>query len=116
MRWLSSIGGIIATAAAMAVLISLPAEAPPFAPVESPIEEAAPVTSPPQQIVSEPPVTHDMSVPDLTDNIADVLAKNGYTQFVGSSDLSETLPDEVVQVLIGEEAVLVIPSEPGDGN
>jgi hypothetical protein len=113
MRWLSSIGGIIATGAAIAVLVSLPTETPLPEIASTLIEEVD--SSPPHssQITIEETADRDLSVPDLRDDVTDVLAESGYTQFVGISKLSETLPDDVVQVLINEESVLVIPSEDG---
>ncbi len=113
MRWVSSIGGVIATGAAIAVLVSLPTEPPLSVVADSPVEEASVVEPPVQQIVIEEPVQHDLSVPELGDGVTDVLAEGGYTQFVGISELSESLADDVVQVLISEEAVLVIPSKDG---
>jgi hypothetical protein len=111
MRWISSIGGVIATGAAMLVLISLPTDPQVSEPVIPPIEvESAPEPIE-QSFVEEPLPAPDMDVPDLGDGIADVLAESGYTQFVGSDELGDSLPDDVVQVLINEEAVLVIPSD-----
>ena len=110
MRWISSIGGIIATGAAIAVLVSLPTGTPPVEAVNSPIGETTLTEPPGQQVVIEQPAEHDLSVPDLGDGLTDILAESGYTQFVGTTELSEMLSDDVVQVLISEEAVLVIPS------
>lgn len=109
MRWISSIGGVIATGAAVLVLISLPTDPDVVEVVVSPIEiESEPVE---ESFVEEPLPEPDLDVADLGEGIADVLAENGYTQFVGSEELTEQLPDDVVQVLINEDAVLVIPSE-----
>ena len=109
MRWISAIGGTIATGAALLVLISLPgnAEVPEVAATPV-VAEVAPVEQP---LVVDQTVTRDLSVPDLGEGIDDVLAESGYTQFTSVDELSKVLPDDVVQVLIDEEAVLVIPSE-----
>ena len=113
MRWISAIGGIVATGAALAVLVSLPTGTPLSDAADSSIEPTTQVESPSQEIVLEQPVLPDLSVPELGDEVAGVLAESGYTQFVGSTELSEMLPDDVVQVLIDEGATLVIPSEDG---
>ena len=107
MRWISSIGGAIATGAAVLVLISLPTDPDVVDAVVAPIE-IGPVE---ESFVEEQLAEPDLDVADLGEGIADVLAESGYTQFVGSEELTEHLPDDVVQVLIDEDAVLVIPSE-----
>jgi hypothetical protein len=91
----------------------LPAGTTPSPPVDPPFEEIASVQEPGQEIVVEQLAEYDLSVADLETDITDVLADGGYTQFMGASELSETLSDDVVQVLIDEEAVLVIPSSDG---
>ena len=109
MRWISSIGGVIATGAAVLVLISLPTDPDVVDAVVSPIEsEIVPVE---ESFVEEQLPEPDLDVADLGEGIADVLAESGYTQFVGSEELTENLPADVVQVLINEDVVLVIPSE-----
>lgn len=113
MRWISSIGGVIATAAALAVIVSLPSGAPPLDTADLSLEEATSVELPAPPIVIEQQVEHDLSVPSLGDDLTDVLEESGYTQFVGVTELSELLSDDVAQVLISNEAVLVIPSEEG---
>lgn len=111
MRWISSIGGAIATGAAVLVLISLPTE-PQASELATPPLDIENVVQPAEQSHVEQEVpAPDIDVPDLGDGIADVLAESGYTQFVGSDELGESLPDDVVQVLINEETVLVIPSD-----
>jgi hypothetical protein len=110
MRWISSIGGIIATGAAIAVLVSLSTVTPPPDAASSPVEETTSTELPVERVVVEEPVELDLSVPDLAEGLTDVLAEGGYTQFLGATELSETLSDDVVQVLIREAAVLVIPS------
>jgi hypothetical protein len=111
MRWISSIGGVIATGAAVLVLVSLPTEPQASESATPPLEVESIVEPVEQTTVEEQPPQPDLDVPDLGDGIADVLAESGYTQFVGSDELTESLPDDVVQVLIKEEVVLVIPSE-----
>lgn len=113
MRWISSIGGVIATGAAVLVLISLPTDAQADESATPPIEAVSEVKPVEQSFVEEQSPEPDLDVPQLGDGIADVLADSGYTQFVGSEELTENLPDDVVQVLINEDAVLVIPSEDG---
>jgi len=109
MRWISAIGGTIATGAALLVLISLPTNAEVSEATANPVVvEVAPITQP---LVTEQGATADLPVPDLGEGIADVLAESGYTQFTSVEELSEVLPEDVVQVLIEEQAVLVIPSE-----
>ena len=116
MRWISSIGGVIATGAAVLVLISLPTDPDVVDAVVSPIEIESEIGTVEESFVEESFVEEqlpepDLDVADLGEGIADVLAESGYTQFVGSEELTENLPDDVVQVLINEEVVLVIPSE-----
>ena len=113
MRWISSIGGVIATGAAALVLISLPTDAQVDESAPPPIEAVPEVEPVDQSFVEEQPAEPDLDVPELGDGIADVLADSGYTQFVGSEELTENLPDDVVQVLIDEDAVLGIPSDDG---
>jgi|GEM_PF-5737620 len=109
MRWISAIGGTIATGAALLVLISLPTDAEVSEVAATPVVvEVAPVTQP---LVTEQVATADLGVPDLGEGLSDVLAESGYTQFTSVEELSEVLPEDVVQVLIEEQAVLVIPSE-----
>jgi hypothetical protein len=109
MRWISAIGGAIATGAALLVLISLPTDAViPEVAATPVVVEVAPAEQP---VVIEQTATRDLPVPDLGEGIADVLAESGYTQFTSVDELSEVLPEDVVQVLIDEQAVLVIPSE-----
>ena len=114
MRWISSIGGVIATGAAVLVLISLPTDPDVVDAVVSPIEIDSEIGTVEESFVEEQLPEPDLDVADLGEGIADVLAESGYTQFVGSEELTENLPDDVVQVLINEEVVLVIPSE-GEG-
>jgi hypothetical protein len=111
MRWISSIGGAIATAAAVLVLVSLPTDHQVVEAVETPIDVEDTFESTTEPFVDEQPGLPDLDVPDLGEGIADVLAGGGYTQFIGSEELTERLPDDVVQVLVNDEAVLVIPSE-----
>jgi hypothetical protein len=111
MRWISSIGGAIATGAAVLVLISLPTDPDVVDVVVSPIEIESEIGPVEESFVEEQLPEPDLDVADLGEGIADVLAESGYTQFVGSEELTEHLPDDVVQVLINEDAVLVIPSE-----
>ena len=111
MRWISSIGGVIATGAAVLVLISLPTDPDVVDAVVSPIEIESEIGTVEESFVEEQLPEPDLDVADLGEGIADVLAESGYTQFVGSEELTENLPDDVVQVLINEEVVLVIPSE-----
>ncbi len=111
MRWISSIGGVIATGAAVLVLMSLPTDPQVSEPVTPPIEVEVAAEPTEQPFVEEQLPAPDLDVPDLGDGIADVLAESGYTQFVGSDELTDSLPDDVVQVLLKEDAVLVIPSD-----
>jgi len=113
MRWISSIGGAIATGAAALVLVSLPSEPVVAEPVAQPIAVAIAIEPTEHQIVDDQPLPPDIDVPDLGDSIADVLAESGYTQFVDSDELAQRLSDDVVQVLISQDAVLVIPSDEG---
>ncbi len=113
MRWLSSIGGIIATGAAIAVLVSLGTVSQPPQAADSPIADASSVEPTAPQVVMEQPVEPEVTVEDLGDDLTEILAESGYAQSVGPSELSDSLPDDVVQVLISEDAVLVIPSEEG---
>lgn len=116
MRWISTIGGVIATGAALLVLVSLPSESVPAESasaetVEPPIAVLAEVEQIGEPINGEQLPEPDLDVAGLGRGIANVLADSGYTQFVGSGELMEKLPDDVVQVLMNEEAVLVIPSQ-----
>lgn len=113
MRWISPIGGLIATGAAILVLVSLPTGTQPPDATSSLTERTSSVEPVVQQLNVEQPIGHNLSVANLDEELVDVLAESGYTQFVGAGELFESLSDDIVQVLIREEAVLVIPSKEG---
>ncbi|MCL1594459.1 MAG: hypothetical protein M3132_08920 [Actinomycetia bacterium] len=118
MRWIPAIGGVIATMAAIIVLGSVSAATPSDTAFdeEPEVEVVATTTSPPvvEQIVQAPQPDVDLS--ELGGDLSDVLADKGYSQFMGESELAETVGADIAQVLIDQGAVLVIPSEePTDG-
>lgn len=109
MRWIPAISGAIATAAAVLVLASVPqtedAEVV-SAPMVTTVDLPTTTTSAPVPDVASPVVP---DVPELGESVADVLADGGFTEFVGSAELTQTLPEEVVDLLIAEGTVLVVP-------
>jgi len=118
MRWTAALAGLIATAAAVTVLVSLS---------QAPTGEAAPPTPEPQpETVNTtpelPPTTETITVevPEqpirgLEESISDALIASGYTEFVGESELGSELDPAVARVLSDEDAVLVIADEAGEG-
>jgi hypothetical protein len=70
------------------------------------VDLVAPTTSVPLADVA-PPVAPE--VPELGESVANVLADGGFTEFVGSTELGQTLPKSVVDLLVAEEIVLVVP-------
>lgn len=109
MRWIPAISGVVATAAAVVVLLSVPqsqvVEAVPT-PIVTPADIVA-ATAPTRLVEISPSVTPE--VPELGSSVADVLAEGGFTEFVGSTELGRTLPESVVDVLVAEGVVLVVP-------
>ncbi len=115
MRWIPAISGAISTAAAVVVLAFVPQgqvteQVPePLVAQTGPegfeIGESDPVeaTTPTRALLVAPEVTPD--VPELGSTLADVLADGGFTEFVGATELSRTLPESVVDVLIAEGSV-----------
>jgi hypothetical protein len=109
MRWIPAISGAIATAAALLVLASVPQGEDTevvSAPIVTSVDLVATTTSAPMADVA-PPVVPD--VPELGESVANVLADGGFTEFVGSTELGQTLPKSVVDLLVAEEIVLVVP-------
>jgi hypothetical protein len=109
MRWIPAISGAIATAAALLVLTSVPqgeATGVVSAPIVTSVDPVAPTTSASMADVA-PPVAP--GVPELGESVANVLADGGFTEFVGSTELGQTLPKSVVDLLVAEEIVLVVP-------
>lgn len=113
MRWIPAVSGALATAAAVLVLASVPqgedAEAV-SAPIVTSVDLVARTTSVPLADIA-PPVAPE--VPELGESVADVLAVEGFTEFVGSRELTRTLPEDVVDLLIAEGTVLVVPDSGG---
>lgn len=112
-RWVSTIAGLIATFAGTLVLVSLPPG------------EATPEPSP--AIVSEVNIDEDSTMDEAIELVApnlprvggvstavsDALTESGYTEFLDVDSLSDMLPTSVIDVLIAEGAVLVVPDEGG---
>ena len=111
MRWIPAAAGLVATAAAVVVLASIQT-AP--EPLEAIATETTTQPGVPTVEVVEPAEQPAVGVPDLAGSVADVLAQDGYTEFVGETRLIESLPADVVQLLIDSEAVLLI-AEKGEG-
>ncbi|NHZ70108.1 MAG: hypothetical protein GWP18_00525 [Proteobacteria bacterium] len=114
MRWIPAIGGMIATMAAIIVLGSVNAATPADAAFdEEPEVEVVVVTTTTlpviEEIVQLP--QPDLDLAELDVDLSDVLADKGYSQFMGESELAETVGADIAQVLIDQGAVLVIPSE-----
>jgi hypothetical protein len=109
MRWFTAIGGVIATAAAIVVLQALSTTPP---------EETAaePTRMPPPVAVlfeTVPAASTDDSVletlPGLSPVVAEALADAGYSGFATDENIEGSLSPEVVQTLVANGAVLVIP-------
>lgn len=111
MRWISTVAGTIAAAAAVLVMVSLPAptagEAAPQPPGDvTEFVDPAP-SAPPVTVLIEDPIP-ELPVSGLDQSVSDALIVSGYTEFVGEADLGSELDPAVAQVLTDEDAVLVI--------
>ena len=111
MRWISAVAGLIATSAAVVVMLSLshsPSGEATAPPPEAQIEivdwttEAPAVT----QVIAES--NPGLPVSGLDKAVSDALIASGYTEFVGETDLGSELDPTVARVLTDEDAVLVI--------
>jgi len=113
MRWISAVGGAIVTAAAVAVIASATSAPSPSGAAPS---LAAPLAPPPPLIVEQPSTTTtvaaDPVVTGLDPSVSEALTTLGYTDFVSESDLRGQLPKSVVDALIDDAAVLVVPDTP----
>jgi len=111
MRWISAVAGLIATSAAVVVMVSLShspsGEATP-PPPEAQIEIVDWTTEAPTvaQVIAEP--IAELPVSGLDESVSDALISSGYTEFVGETDLGSELDPTVARVLTDEDAVLVI--------
>ena len=118
MRWTAAIAGLIATSAALAVLVSLS---------QTPTGEATPPSAEAQTetIIPTPPIgstTERISVvapvhpvSGLDDSISDALIASGHTEFIGEAQLGSELDPTVARVLTDANTVLVIADDPGEG-
>lgn len=115
MRWIPAVSGLIATAAAVLVIVSLaqtPQRDTSAPPPEAPIGAV-------EQVVESPPTTiqqgtrsePDVSVLGVDTAVSNALIDAGYTEFVGSNELRSQLPDSVADALTRHGSVLVIPNE-----
>jgi hypothetical protein len=111
MRWISALGGAIVAAAGALVLMT--AIASPSTSGAAP-SLAAPL-APPWLSFAEPSTSTTSTVPPnatvdgLDSAVADALARQGYTDFVGRSELIGQLPPSVVSALVESGVVLVVP-------
>jgi len=111
MRWISALGGAIVAAAGALVLMT--AIASPSTSGAAP-SLAAPL-APPWLSYAEPSTSTTSTVPPnatvdgLDTAVADALARQGYTDFVGRSGLISQLPPSVVSALVESGVVLVVP-------
>jgi hypothetical protein len=111
MRWISALGGAIVAAAGALVLMT--AIASPSTSGAAP-SLAAPL-APPWLSYPEPSTSTTSTVPPnatvdgLDSAVADALARQGYTDFVGRSELIGQLPPSVVSALVESGVVLVVP-------
>jgi hypothetical protein len=111
MRWISALGGAIVAAAGALVLMT--AIASPSTSGAAP-SLAAPL-APPWLSYAEPSTSTTSTVPPnatvdgLDTAVADALARQGYTDFVGRSELISQLPPSVVSALVESGVVLVVP-------
>ncbi|MGI9528946.1 MAG: hypothetical protein ACR2NG_04485, partial [Acidimicrobiia bacterium] len=113
-----AIAGLIATSAALAVLVSLSqtptGEAtPPAAEAQTETVIPTPDIAPTTETITV--VAPEQSVSELDDSISDALVASGYTEFVEESQLGSELDPTVARVLTDENAVLVIANDPGEG-
>ncbi len=111
MRWISALGGAIVAAAGALVLMT--AIASPSTSGAAP-SLAAPL-APPWLSYAEPSTSTTSTVPPnatvdgLDTAVADALSRQGYTDFVGRSELISQLPPSVVSALVESGVVLVVP-------
>jgi hypothetical protein len=108
MRWISTVAGVIATAAGVLVVVSLSqGEATPPPPDAQP--QIVVATTVPETTTEVVTLTiPDIPVSGLDPAVSDALITSGYTEFVGEGDLGSVLSPEVALVLTEEGAVLVI--------
>jgi hypothetical protein len=118
MRWISAFGGTIVAAAGAVVLLT--AIARPSTSGAAP-SLAAPL-APPWLSYAEPSTTTTSTLPPnaqvdgLDSSVADALARQGYTDFVGRTELISQLPPSVVSALVESGVVLVVPDSGGNGD
>ena len=118
MRWISTIAGLIATAAAALVMVSLSPTSQGEA-TSSSMDSAEPTTTVAVTTIAPPSTpavvdSPDLSIDGLDEIVSAAIVGAGYSEFVAGSTLEEELPASVVDALITEGAVLVIADE-GDG-
>lgn len=115
MQWISTLSGTIATAAGLVVLMSVmnaagvPTETAGAGSTDRPASE---MNRDQRDVVwsSEETVPVAVDVPGLTPAVSSALEAAGYTELITGQPLDGQLPPTVIQVLTGEDAVLVIES------
>ena len=109
-KWITALSGLVATAAAVTVLASLPG---PDTNVSEPSTTTIEVTAPGSDAVSETVEVPAPSEPieGIDPAVSDALVASGYTEFMTTSELERQLPASVVDVLDRAGAVLVIPNQ-----
>ncbi|MEN8041549.1 MAG: hypothetical protein ABFR95_08605 [Actinomycetota bacterium] len=116
MRWLPAMGGTFATAAelvSLGYLASEPAPSDPAPQVQSIVEEDVEGSESQLSALSAGnlPAPVKPSVSDVDSSISDALAGTGYTESIAVTQLSQSLPADIVGLLVANEAVLATPSE-----
>ena len=111
--WIATLSGLVATAAAVTVLATLPAddthESEPSTTTGGATAQASAAGS--DAVVWAP----SEPIEGIDPAVSDALVASGYTEFMTTSELEQQLPASVVNVLDRAGAVLVIPNQ-GSGN
>lgn len=111
MRWLPTLTGLLATAAALIVLAAQPASPPESPSVQATVQAVEPA---PSAVIVETPIlataqgTPDL-LPGLPEAVAAVLGESGYAAFATDAEIRGSLSQEVVRTLVSNGAVLVVP-------
>ncbi len=112
MKWFATITGVAATAAGVFALGAV-AAAPETPDFEESVVSVAPADEEIQfgeTVIYEEVAAHPADVSGIDPSISSVLSESGYTEFVGRDELAGDLPPEVLELLIANNAVLVVPS------
>ena len=102
MRWVPALGGIAVLVLALAVMSSLDDGA-----IAVQASDPAPI------VTYDPGPDGPVEVGELDPSVSRLLDSSGYTEFIGTSELEDDVPQSIVETLVGSGSVLVIPSDGG---